>query len=171
MGTTQFQMRISNALNERKPMPPALAQAIAQSEELLRFAENSQALDHALRVQLPKPGASASLHASIMRAVRAAGCVPATETRSLWPRWIAVAAPVVLALTGLFLASEFFRIPNDGMQPDNPRNLAAASSALELGGNLVREAPAIAMSQLSEEMQRLDSDVAKAKEFLVASLP
>jgi len=163
--------KISNALNERKPMPPAVAQAIARSVELRRFVENSNALDHALKVRLPKSGASAPVHASIMRAVRAAGHAPVAETQSLWPRWIPVSVPILLVLLGGFLAIEFFQNPNNRIQPGNSHGLAAASSALELGGNLVREAPAIALAPLSEEMQRLDRDLVNTKEFLLACLP
>jgi hypothetical protein len=42
---------------------------------------------------------------------------------------------------------------------------------MKLGGSLVRDVPAAVVSPLSDEMQKLDRNVADAKQFLLASLP
>jgi len=162
---------ISNALNDRKPFSPAVDQAIARSAEVRRFAENSTSLDRALRSQLPKPEASASLHASIMGAVRAARRAPAAESQPGWPRWIPVSGLALLVVLGVSLAIRFS--PNAGSQagPADSHTFAAAGSALELGGSLMREAPAAAISPLSDEMARLDRDLASTEQFLLATLP
>ena len=46
-----------------------------------------------------------------------------------------------------------------------------ASSALDLAGNFVRQAPASALSPIVDEKASLDRDLARAGEFLYASLP
>jgi|ERR1017187_1129445 hypothetical protein len=171
--------KISNALNDRKPLSPAIGRAIDRSEELRRFTEQSSTLDHALKNQLPKPGASAPLHASIMRAVRAAGPTPVAENQRLWPGWISVSSLATVVILSVFLAIQFFDHPESKVEradsskverADSPP-LTAASSALELGGRLAREAPAAALSPLSDEMQRLDRDLFNTGQFLLASLP
>jgi hypothetical protein len=166
-----LKFRISNALDDRRPLSPAVGQAITQSEEVRRFAENCSALDRALKNQLPKLAASASLHTSIMRAVRAAVPAPVAENQPAWPRWIPVSSLVLLILLGVFLAFQFFPNPGTKVQHADWHPLAAASSVLELGGNLVRETPAAAMSPLSDELQRLDRDLVNTEQFLFASLP
>jgi len=44
-------------------------------------------------------------------------------------------------------------------------------SALEFGGTLIREAPDVALSPLSDELQRLNRNLADTGQFLLASLP
>ena len=66
-------------------------------------------------------------------------------------------------------AIHFSRQPNTGHIESS--SLAAASSALDLGGKLVREMPDAALSPLSDEMQRLNRDLTNAQQFLLASLP
>jgi hypothetical protein len=163
--------QISNALNERKPLPPALGRAIGRSEEARRFAENASALDQALKSQLPRPGTTGSLHASIMRAVRAARHRPVAEPQRGWPRWIPVSSLVLLVLLGVFLAVRFSAHTGSTAGRADSQALAAAASALELGGDWVRGAPSVALSPLSDEMERLDRDWARTEQFLLASLP
>ena len=189
MKTWLTKFEISNALSDRKPLPPAVGRAMSRSEEARRFAENSSALAVALKSQLPRPAASALRHDSIMRAVRAARRAPAAENRPGWPRWIAVSSIGLLMVTGVLLDIRF--IPRQGSAAGGGESqtsaavidrryrggdadaltLAAAGSALELGGSLMRGAPAAALSPLSEEMERLERDWARTEEFLLASLP
>jgi hypothetical protein len=123
------------------------------------------ALEQELKSQLPRPQASASLHASIMRAVRASNRAAAAENRPLWPRWIPVSGVALLSILAVCLAVLFASHPAARRQP------AVASSALELGGTLMRQAPEAAISPLNDEMQKLDHDLSNVKEFLMASLP
>ena len=180
MKTWLTKFRISNALDDRKPLSPAVQRALAKSEELRRFAENSAALDQALENSRPEPEAPASLHASILRAVRTAAHRPEDgEWRMkngrgeghppffiFHPRSLVAASIFML---GIFAAIHFSRHPNTGHIESS--SLAAASSALDLGGKLVREMPDAALSPLSDEMQRLNLDLASAQKFLLASLP
>jgi hypothetical protein len=163
--------KISNALNDRKPLPPAVGRAMARSEELRRFAENSSALNHALKSQLPSPEDCPLLHDSIMRAVRTSMHARAAQKQLAWPRWVPVSSLGLLVLLGALMAIQFFSTMNMKVQPENSQTFAAAGSAIELGGSLVREAPDVAMSPLSDEMQKLDRNLVDAKKFLLASLP
>jgi hypothetical protein len=165
------QFTISNALNERKPLPPAMGRAIHRSEELRRFAENSVALERAFKKQLPAVKTSAELHASIMRAVRAAARAPYAEAQPGWPQRIPASALALLILLGIFLTAEHSRNPRTNNQPMVSPTLADSRSALELGSNLVRAGTTAVMSPMANELQCLDRDLNNTKEFLVASLP
>ena len=171
MKTWLTKFRISNALDNRKSLPPAVERAVAQSEELRCFAEIAADLDQALKNSRPEPETSASLHAAIMRAVRAAEPEPAYDWQKIWPRLIPAAALALLVLLGIFGASDYSRQPAAILQPAELSSLAVASSVLETGGQLIHEMPDAALSPLNEEMQRLNRDLDGAKNFLLASLP
>ena len=171
MKTWLTKFRISNALDNRKSLPPAVERAVAQSEELRRFAEIAADLDQALKNSRPVPETSASLHAAIMRAVRTAEPEPAYDWQKIWPRLIPATALALLVLLGIFGASNYFRQPAAILQPAELSSLAVASSVLETGGQLIHEMPDAALSPLSDEMQRLNRDLDGAKKFLLASLP
>ena len=171
MKTWLTKFRISNALNDRKPLPPAVERAMARSEELRRFADNSSTLDHTLKSQLARPEAGPRLHDSIMRAVRASGPAQVAEKSPAWPRWVPASSFGLLVLLCCLLAIQFFPTLGIKHQPENSETLAAAGSAIELGGRLMREAPSAAMFPLSDEMQKLDHTLADAQSFLSASLP
>ena len=171
MKTWLTKFRISNALDNRKSLPPAVESAVAQSEEVRRFAEIAADLDQALKNSRPAPQTAAPLHAAIMRAVWAAEPEPADDWQKIWPRLIPATTLALLVLLGIFGASNFFRHPATILQPAELSSLAVASSVMETGGKLVREMPDAALSPLSEEMQRLNLDLASAQKFLLASLP
>ena len=171
MKTWLTKFRISNALNDRKPLPPAVERAMARSEELRRFADNSSTLDHTLKSQLARPEACPRLHDSIMRAVRSSGPAQGAEKQPAWPRWVPASSFGMLVLLCCLLAIQFFPTLSTQHQPENSETLAAAGSAIDLGGRFVREAPAVAMAPLSDEMQKLDHNLTDAGNFLLASLP
>ena len=171
MKTWLTKFRISNALDNRKSLPPAVERAVAQSEELRRFAEIAADLDQALKNSRPVPETSASLHAAIMRAVRTAEPEPAYHWQKIWPRLIPATALALLVLLGIFGASNYSRQPAAILQPAELSSLAVASSVLETGGQLIQEMPDAALSPLNEEMQQLNRDLDGAKKFLLASLP
>jgi hypothetical protein len=166
-----IQFKISNALNERAPLPPAVGRAMARSEGARQFAENSTALGHALKSQLPEPAVSAPLHTAIMRAVRAARVESSMERHAPWLRWVPVSSFALVILLGVFLAIQFSANPGAKPRPADLRPLADASDALELGGNLVSEAPAVAISPLSDEMQKINHNLSDTGQFLLATLP
>lgn len=171
MKTWLTKFRISNALNDRRHLPPAVERAMARSEDLRRFADNSSTLDHTLKSQLARPEACPRLHDSIMRAVRSSGPAQGAEKQPAWSRWVPASSFGMLVLLCCLLAIQFFPTLSTQHQPENSETLAAAGSAIDLGGRFVREAPAVAMAPLSDEMQKLDHNLTDAGNFLLASLP
>jgi hypothetical protein len=168
-----LKFKISRALDDRKPLPPALERAVNQSEDARRFAANSRTLGQGLKQQVPRPPAPASLHAGIMRSVRAAAQapVPQTDRPIAWTRWLPVSGLALLVVLGAFAAIQFSSQPRNTIPPAETPSLATAASALELGSDLLREAPDAAISPLTVEAQNLDTDLTHAKDFLLASLP
>jgi hypothetical protein len=171
MKTWLTKLKISNALNDHRPLPPAVERAIRLSEKLRRFAENANALDHALKKQLPRLEPTAPLHAAIMRAVRAERPAPVAETGPFWWRWIPAAGLALLMATGIFLTLEFSAKPAGRVPEADAQALATAGLALEAGGSLISEAPDVALSPLSDEMQKLNHHLVNTGQFLLASLP
>jgi hypothetical protein len=171
MKTWLAKLKISNALDDRKPLPPAVARAVAESDELRRFADGSADLDRAFKQSRPEPQTSAALHAAIMHAVRAAEPTAAFDWQKLWPRLIPAAALALLVLLGAFEASRLARQPAAVLSLAGRKSLADASSAVEKSGKLVREFPDAALSPLNDEMLRLNRDLTGVQNFLLASLP
>jgi hypothetical protein len=132
--------------------------------------KNSNALDQALQSQLPKCEFPPSLHDSIMREVRNAAR-SSEASPVLWPRWVAISSFACVLMLGFFVAVHFSNTPSGKVTQSDMRALDAAGSVLELGGNIVREAPDAAISPLQDEMQRMNHDLDRTKQFLIASLP
>ena len=51
------------------------------------------------------------------------------------------------------------------------QSLAAAQSALEMGGQMARAMPAAMVSPLTDELNRVNRDLTNTANFLLASLP
>ena len=174
MKTWFIKLRISNALDEGKPLPQSIKRAMANSAELRRFAENTAALDETLKNTRPAPAAPAGLHAAILRAVRSAESVERAES-SGWEKFrqrlIPVSALGLLMILGLLGTDRFYRQPAVVAPPASSSSFALASTTLETGDELVQAAPTAALAPLSDEMRRLDRDVTNAQNYLLASLP
>jgi hypothetical protein len=153
------------------PMKFRISNFLEDSGAASRCPEHYSPLDQTLKNRLPKPAPAGSLHDSIMCAVRGAPRPAAGEERAGWPRWIPVSSLALLALLAVFVAIRLATRPDVRVQPAGSQTLAAAGSALELGGSLMRQAPAAAMSPLSDEMQKLDRDLEDTERFLLATLP
>ncbi|HEX3799484.1 MAG TPA: hypothetical protein VH413_12360 [Verrucomicrobiae bacterium] len=171
MKTWFLKFLVSNSLNDRRPLPPTLERVVSQSPSAQRFREESQTLDQRLKNQSPIPEAPAFLHTSIMRSVSASAKVPATQNRfSIFHvvRYVCLASLVLLAV---FVSVRVFTHALAKEKSSEPPAFAAADSALELGGNILSEAPSAAISPLYDEAAHLDHDMASTKQFLLASLP
>lgn len=163
--------RISNALDARKPLPPAAKRATTNTGSVRQFAEASSALDTALKNSKPEPPIAASLHASIMHAVRRGNSKQTQSRPNTWLRSFAIPS---LALLTLSAALWFNHTRSDIKTPpaiSEIQPLREASTALELAGNTLESAPTKAIAPLSDEMQRLSLDVDNARQFLLASFP
>ena len=125
------------------------------------------ALDRALKQTAPKLQAPPSLHRSIMLAVQAAER-PVDAPRS-WSflKWLPAPALVVLALLVAWYAQ---RGPVRPPAPD-PQSLAAATTALEMGGQMAQAMPSAVVAPLADELERLNRDLDNTAQFLLASLP
>jgi hypothetical protein len=165
--------RISNAVDGGQPLPTTVAPMLAQSADLREFVANTRALELALRNSRPAPATSQALHASIMRAIQSAE--PARARAFAWAefrsRLIPAAALSLVLLLGVFGAGHFGKNTEVLANPAASRSLAAAGSAMEISGQLMRVLPDAALSPLNQERQSLNRDLANAQAFLLASLP
>lgn len=168
MKTWLAKWRISNALDEGKPLAPDLELAATKSAELREFVENAATVERALKNFRPVPSAPPTLHASIMRAVQSAETVRAFA----WPAWRLRLAALGLLVGASFLGVNWFLKSTPAVpQLDEPSVLARAGSVLEMSDTFVRAVPMVALSPLNEERLRLERDLAGTQEFLLTSLP
>ena len=169
MKTWWQKFKISNSLNDRRVSPPNEGAAPEQSAETSQFASECPRLEQALKAERPVVKFPETLHTDIMRAVRAHSRVAVRAPRISWPFWRVAAAVTVLValLVGVRFHPRTSVAPNSGALS----SLAMAGSALDLGGDLVRKAPAEMLSPLAQETQSLNNDLTNAGQFLIASLP
>lgn len=165
-----FKFKLSNALNERKPLSAEFEKIVAYSKTAREIAESSFALDRDLKNQMPESKAPSSLHQSIMRAVRTES--HARNTMTIFsPRWIPVSSFACLVVLAFVVAVHNSRTPSRSVAQTEVRAFDAADSILQIGGNMVHEAPDAAVSPLKDEMQAMHHDLDRTKDFLIASLP
>ena len=158
---------LSAALDSGKAPSRWLQRNVANSPELRDFEQDLMSLDRALREPAPKPAVPASLHGSIMQAVRAADRPPRSERQLPRLRWAPM--PVFAAVVAL-LAWWVVNRPAPPTAPD-PQSLAGAATALEMSSQLARAMPSAVISPLSVELDRLNQDLDNTAQFLLASLP
>lgn len=161
--------RIADSLDARRPLPAPLQDAIIRDEELRRFAHETAAVDDALRKSKPELKTTAGLHSSIMRAVRGQAEVSRQPRIVPWLRWLAAPAATALVLAGVWLVIHPAAGPEP--RPASPELLGAPAVALELPHQIARTVPAEMLAPLSEELDRVNRDLDRTKEFLIASLP
>jgi hypothetical protein len=127
-------------------------------------------MEQALKASVPVAAAPPALHAGIMQAVRRA----APERIAARPEWRPRFVPAgACGLLLLLLGTGYFCLhrPPVSSGSRGASSLAAASSALDAGGEIVCAMPGAALAPLTNELQSLDRDVTAAGDFLVASLP
>ena len=171
MNTWLTKWRISSAVDDRKPLPPAVKSAVAQSAEVRQFAEAATALELALTHCRPMPVASSALHVSIMRAVQSAEPVRVFAWPEYRSRLLPAATLALLLLLSVFGAAHFPKRFSVLSPAGGSPSLAVAGSALETSCDLMRAMPDAALSPLNHERLWLDHDLVRAQEFLLASLP
>jgi len=99
--------------------------------------------------------------------VRAANRPAAAPRQPSVLRWVPVPVfAVMLVLVAVWVLQSPVRTPVQNAQP-----LAAAASALQLGDQMVRTMPTVVVAPLSDELERLNRDLDKTAQFLLASLP
>jgi len=102
-----------------------------------------------------------------MRAVQSAERPAAAQwgwRRLQWASW-----PLLVAV-GVLVVWHAQRGPAP-VRVQDVQTLAAASTALELGDQVARTAPAVVVAPLADEWGKLNRDLDETAQFLLASLP
>ena len=160
-------LRISAALDADQPPAAWVHRTPGGSAEVRGVEQEMMALDRALKESAPRTEAPTSLHHSIMQAVRAASRPVAAQRQPPVLRWIPV--PV---FAGLVLLVILWVLHTPVRSPtQNAQSLAAATSTLQLGDQMVRSMPSAMVAPLSDELDRLNRDLDRTAQFLLASLP
>jgi hypothetical protein len=160
-------LRISAALDAGHKLSASLRRNIGSSEQLRGVEEEMTALDCALKQASPRPQAPPGLHRSIMQAVRVAERPQAAPGGLAFLR--RVAAPLVAALA-LVAVWQTLRGPV-APPTQGTQSLAAATTALEMSGQLAQTVPSAVVAPLSDELARLNRDLDNTAQFILASLP
>ena len=159
--------RISAALDADQQPSAGLRRWPGASADLRAIEQEMVDLDRALKETAPKAEAPVWLHGSIMQAVRAAQSPVTAERRPNLLRWLPAPALALMLLLATFLAMHRpARTPEQ-----NAQSLAAATSALHFGNQMVQTMPSAMVAPLSDELIRLNRDLGKTAQFLLASLP
>jgi hypothetical protein len=160
-------MRIFVALKAGLGASGSLRQTTSGAEQTGDLEQEMTALDRALKETAPKPQAPPSLHRSIMRVVRAAERPAAAPRGSSFLKWLPGPALVALALLMAW------HVQHGQVRPPPPdqQSLAAATTALEMGGQMAQAMPAAVVAPLADELERVHRDLDNTAQFLLASLP
>jgi hypothetical protein len=141
---------------------------------LAKFHDPKAAIESALRESPPTPEFPPALHNSIMRAVHAArrdekNHVPQFGIfRHLAEiRWAPVTAVTALLLLGAWLA--LHNRPDQTVQ--NSQTLPGISAAFTTGQEVVDALPSATIGPLSDELDKVNQDLNRTAEFLLATLP
>jgi hypothetical protein len=164
-------LKISMALDERRPLPRRVVRAVERSPEVRRFAENAAKLDKELKNTQPVTEPPAALHASILRAVRSDGSPAESAGEKFFSRLIPISALGLVLLLGVLSGNFLAHRPATGPVTNELPSLGVASSTLDVGGELVQAGPSAVLAPLSDEMLRLNRDLTNAQNYLLASLP
>jgi hypothetical protein len=160
-------LRISAALDAGCKLSGALRRRIDSSEELLGAEEEMRALDRTLKQARPEREAPPGLHRSIMQAVRAAERPQAAPSGLAWLRWLAAPVVATVVLVVIWEAQRGPVVP----PTQGPQSLAAATTALEISGQLAQRVPSAVVAPLSDELTRVNQDLDNTAQFILASLP
>jgi hypothetical protein len=139
----------------------------------VKFGNSDEALKSALRDSAPRPEFPPDLHDSIMNAVHAtraeSNSVSVSEMFQsfLRSRWIPVTG-----CAGLVLLAVWLTIHNrPAATPQSPQPLSEISDAFATSQELVDSLPSVAVGPLSDELDKVNRDLDRTAEFLIATLP
>jgi hypothetical protein len=162
--------RISNAL-DKEIAPDSQREKIDPSSGARNFAQRAAVLDRALRVPPSISPADATLHNSIMRAVRAsANAQKIVPTRASNKIWLAMTSAAFAAICVWLLVR-----PSAPILPsradESSQTLAAAQNVLDMSAEVSRSMPAAVVGPLSNELASVDHDIRNTTQFVLATLP
>ncbi len=127
-------------------------------------------IEQQLKASVPRCAPPADLHNSIMLALRSARTEPPLG-KTVRLGWAAAAASslALLTLVGVLLAT---REGAPRLEPaTNEPALGVADTALSVGDQLSRSAPAAIVAPMERELAFIDRDLESARQVLLASLP
>ena len=162
--------RLSNALDDKPDgsLPDHLREAVNASAELKDFSQRAEALDRALRQRPEALPSDASLHQSIMRAVRSNAAEPAPEPMRFGFGLATLTAGLAVAAVAVWLA---VRPATPGtLAKSRAESLAAAQVVIDMGGQLPQSVPSV-VSPLTNELACVDHDIQDTTKFVLAMLP
>jgi len=133
---------------------------------LAKFTRSQEDVERALRRPAPAPKAALELHASIMRAVRAARHEeqPRRKPFSMWLMVSGVGVSLAAVCAGLLLWPHATTPPTVMASSELAQ---APGTALDLGAQV----PGLLMAPLSNELARVDHDIHHTTQVLLASFP
>ena len=171
MKSWSTKLRIFFALDSDKPLPPGLRKRVNRNDGPGGIVESSDKLHRALHAARPKTDAPPFLHKSIMRAIETSR--PVEDSRPAILRWLPVPAMALAGLLILGLVWFFLRPtpPKAKVGSPSPQTLTQATLVLESGENMAVTMPDALLTPLSEELQRLNRDLDRTGQLLLASLP
>jgi hypothetical protein len=174
--------RVSSVLDSRSPLPEPLKADLAASDELRRFARESETVGRELRETVPVPNYPDTLHDRIMSAVANASAgqtsKSAEATRGFGllvsgPRFVLrrLGYACLGTATVCLLVWGWWGHPATQTDPATQRVLASATVALQASEIMAETLPQAMVAPLSQEWERLNQDLNRTKEFLLASVP
>ena len=114
-----------------------------------------------------------TLHHSIMRAVRAADREGrhSVSGRARFHRFIRMRWIPVTELAGIFLLGVLLSVHNRPKPTVNAESLTPISAAFTARQEVVDALPSLTVGPLSEELDKVNQDIDRTAEFLLATLP
>ena len=162
--------RLSNALDDKpcESLPDHLREAVDASADLKDFSKKTSTLDRALRRHPNVPQIDASLHDSIMRAIRlsAAGSSPEPP----WLRFGLATGTAGLAIAAIAIFLAVRPATSGSSVKTHAQSFAAAQVVIDMGDQLPRSVPSV-VSLLTNELACVDHDIQDTTKFVMAMLP
>jgi hypothetical protein len=139
----------------------------------VKFQYSDKALDTALSKSAPRTEFPTTLHASIIRAVRAVERKERTRVSGLgsFQRFIRISWMPVTGLAALVLLSVLLALYNRPKPTVSPESLTQISAAFSASQDVVDALPSVTVGPLSEELDKVNQDLDRTAEFLLATLP
>jgi hypothetical protein len=141
--------------------------------QFAKFRNADEGLESALRESAPKSEFPPELHDSIINAVHTAHRAKSIEVLGIGmlqpfiKSWLPVTGFAGLVLLGVLLS--IHNHPVAAIQ--NPQPLAEMSRAFATTQEFVDSLPSVAVGPLSDELDKVNLDLDRTAEFLLATLP
>jgi hypothetical protein len=139
-----------------------------------KFRNSDESLKTALRGSAPKTEFPATLHNSIMRAVGAVHREERTQVSgfTMFERFAKIRWLPVIGIAGFVLLGVVIAIHNGPeRKTSNSQVQAQISAAFTASQEVVDALPSVTVGPLSDELDKVNQDLDRTAEFLLATLP